>query len=66
MKINFLSLGFPKVHAIELRIRGYFFSRKLKKSAIFLEKKKLYPVMLDKELLEVWKNNGIMNKKQKS
>jgi hypothetical protein len=66
MRINFLSLGFHKIHAIECRIHGYFFARKLKKTALFIEKHKLYPVMLNKDLLEVWKNNGIINKKEKS
>lgn len=53
--INFLSLGYPKIHALELRIRNYFFKRKLRRVALFIENHKLYPVTLNKELLEIWK-----------
>lgn len=53
--MNFLSLGFPRLHAIDCRIRGFLFKRKLRKTAIFIEKHKLYPVNLDKELLNIWK-----------
>jgi len=53
--MNFLSLGFPGLHAIHCRIRGFFFKRKLRNVALFIEKHKLYPVRLDKELLEIWK-----------
>jgi len=56
-KINLLSLGFPKLHALECRIRHYFFNRKLKKFALFIEKHKLYPVTLNEELLEIWKKS---------
>ena len=55
IKYNLLSMGYPKLHAIELRIRGYFFKKKLRKVAMFIEKHLLYPVNLNKELLEVWK-----------
>lgn len=33
------------------------FQRKLRKVALFIEKHNLYPVNLNKELLEVWKRN---------
>ncbi len=56
--MNLLSSGYPKLHAIECRIRGYFFHKKLRKVAEFIEKYKLYPVKLDKHLLEVWKKHG--------
>lgn len=41
--------------SMELKIRSYFFKRKLKKVALFIQKHKLYPVTLNKELLEIWK-----------
>lgn len=53
--MNFLSLGFPRLHGIELRIRNYFFKKKLRKFATFIEKHKLYPVNLNKDLLYIWK-----------
>lgn len=53
-KINFLSLGYPKIHAIELRIRNRIFKYKLKLVAKFIRKHKLYPVTLNKELLDIW------------
>jgi len=53
--MNFLSLGSPRLHGIHCRIRGFFFKRKLRKTALFIEKHKLYPVNLNKELLEIWK-----------
>lgn len=34
------------------------FHSKLKNVAIFIEKHKLYPVNLNKELLETWKGNA--------
>lgn len=48
-------MKYPKLHAIECRIRGWFFRRKLRKVAHFIEEHNLYPVNLNKELLEVWK-----------
>jgi len=45
-----------KLHALECKIRGYFFRKRLKKVAEFIEKYSLYPVYLDKDLLQVWKN----------
>jgi len=52
--MNFLSRNFPKIHALELRIRYYFFKRKLRRVSRFIKKHKLYPVSLNKELLSVW------------
>lgn len=54
-KWNLLSMGYPKLHSIECKIRSYFFYRKLRKVAMFIELHELYPVKLDKDLLEVWK-----------
>jgi len=53
--MNLLSKGFPKLHAIECRIRGYFFKKKLKKISKFIERHKLFPVMLDENILDIWK-----------
>lgn len=40
---------------IKRRIRWWLFHKKLNLIARFIEKHYLYPVNLDKDLLEVWK-----------
>lgn len=52
--MNLLSKGYPKLHAVELKIRGYFFKRKLRKIAVFIKKHNLYPVHMDRDLLDIW------------
>ncbi len=38
------------------KLRYRWFNYKLRLVSMFIEKHKLYPVVLDKDLLEVWKN----------
>jgi len=54
MKINFLSLVYPRIHRYDLLIRSKIFDIKLKIVARFIMKHKLYPVLLTKELLDIW------------
>jgi hypothetical protein len=41
--------------ALLRKLRWWYFNRKLKRTALFIEKHNLYPVQLNKELLVVWK-----------
>lgn len=44
MKYNFLNYNLPKLHAVDCKIRGFLFRRKLRKVAKFIELHNLYPM----------------------
>jgi hypothetical protein len=57
--MNLLSKGFPKLHSCELKIRGYFFKKRLARVARFLRKHALFshhPIigLPSRELLDIW------------
>lgn len=47
-----------RIKPITRKIRHWWFGKKIRWVTLFLERHKLYPVNLDKELLEVWKRNA--------